>query len=282
MRCDRVLVGDWAAASAPTPPRPVADAIWIGEAGDGETYHRTRAAAAAHLHARVARALAAGERVLIGADFPFGYPAGFARALTGRDGALALWDWLAAHVVDGADNANTRFALAAAINARFPGVGPFWGRPRSLDLPDLPERGTARTHARFSERRVVETLVRGAQPVWKLYTTGSVGSQAIMGIPRLAALRAAFPGRVAVWPFEPLTDAQVVLAEVYPSLLAPEVAAAGDPIKDRAQVRLLAHALAAVDLAPLLAPDAPRAVLAEEGWILGAGHETALRAALAG
>ena len=34
---------------------------------------------------------AAGRRVLAGFDFPFGYPRGFAAALTGRAEALALW-----------------------------------------------------------------------------------------------------------------------------------------------------------------------------------------------
>jgi molybdopterin molybdotransferase len=88
----------------------------------------------------------------------------------------------------------------------------------------------------------------------------------------------------------------VVLAEVYPSLLAAEVTAAcgtdptlprnrKGPIKDSAQVKLLAGALARLSregrLDPLLAPDAEAATLREEGWILGVGHESALRAAAA-
>jgi hypothetical protein len=69
----------------------------------------------------------------------------------------------------------------------------------------------------------------------------------------------------------------VVLAEVYPSLLARAVAADPAPQRDEAQVRLLSRALARVDLAPLL--DVPEAAR-EEGWILGACHVAALEAAL--
>ena len=170
------------------------------------------------------------------------------------------------------------------------GGGPFWGRPATLvlpDLPDLPDRGRDRHGHGLPERRAVEALVRAAQPGWKLYTTGSVGSQALLGIPALARLRAAFPGRIAVWPFEPWDKAPVVLAEVYPSLLAAQVrdALAADPaaIKDAVQVRLLAAALARLDrdagLAPLFAAAAAPEVLAEQGWILGAGHQAALQQA---
>lgn len=293
-RFERVVVVDWSAASTPSPARPSADAIWIGEAraaGGAATasYRRTRAEAMVALRGTVEAALAAGERLLIGADFPFGWPAGLAAALTGRAEALALWDWLAAEIEDAPDNRNNRFAVAARINARFPGIGPFWGRPDALNLPGLPARGTERSGHGLPERRAVEARVPSAQPCWKLYTTGSVGSQALTGVPALARLRADFPGRVAVWPFEPWEKAPVVLAEVYPSLLAAEVRAAlaadTAAVKDAAQVRLLAGALARLSvegaLASLLAPQADAATLREEGWILGVGHEAALRAAAA-
>jgi molybdopterin-guanine dinucleotide biosynthesis protein B len=285
---DRVTVVDWSAAGAPTPARPSRDSIWIATAGPGPqdeavSTHRTRRAAEAHLAALVG----AGGRHLIGFDFPMGYPAGLAARLTGRASARAVHAWLARHLTDGPDNRNDRFALAAAINRELGGPGPFWGRPAALDLPDLPARRLVDYPALgLAERRAVERAVPRAQPVWKLYTTGSVGSQALTGLPvihRLAEQGA------RVWPFEPLAAAGVVLAEVYPSLLAAEVAAhmaqSGEAVKDRAQVRLLARALLRLDqdggLAPLLAPP-PDAAAAEEGWILGAGHVAALRAALGG
>ena len=287
MKFDRIAIVDWSAASTPSPARPSPDAIWIGVAGQAETYHRTRASAMDQLSSLVTGALDRGQRLLIGADFPFAYPAGFAAALTGQPQALAIWHWLAQHVKDAPDNRNNRFQLAASINARFPGTGPFWGRPATLDLPDLPARGSLRQGHLMPERRAVEAWVPSAQPCWKLYTTGSVGSQALLGIPALAGLRNRFPGKIAVWPLEPWNHAPVILAEVYPSLLAAEVrrqTTKGD-IKDAVQVRTLAAALARLErddrIAPLFAPMASPAVLNEQGWILGVGHVPALRAAAA-
>lgn len=289
---DRVAIVDWSAASKPTPARPGADAIWIGIA-DGERvtseYHRTRESATQALLALCRETVARGERLLLGADFPFGYPAGFAAAMTGRDEALALWNWLSARIEDRADNSNNRFALAAAINAGLPGTGPFWGRPASLALPDLPTKGSVREGHGFPERRLVETRVPRAQSCWKLFTTGSVGSQALTGIARLARLREALGAAVAVWPFEDVADAPVVLAEVYPSLVNDAVAArlaqGRETIKDAAQVAALAEALMRLSreraLAPLFAPDAARDILVEEGWILGVGNEDALASAAA-
>ena len=76
----------------------------------------------------------------------------------------------------------------------------------------------------------------------------------------------------------------MVLAEVYPSLLAGPVAIlanAGGLTADQAQVRLLSRALYRLArgdrLAPLFAAP-PEA--AEEGWILGAGQAPLLAEAL--
>jgi molybdopterin-guanine dinucleotide biosynthesis protein B len=186
-----------------------------------------------------------------------------------------VWDWLAGRIADGRENANNRFEIADAVNRMFPGVGPFWGRPDKLALPDLPAKGTLRNGHGMVERRAVERLVPTAQPVWKLYTTGSVGGQALLGLPVLSRLRR-LPG-VTVWPFEPM--GRVVLAEVWPSLLAARVAAEqGSEIKDRVQVRVLARELMGLAAAGRLAPlfDVPEGAR-EEGWILGVGHEAALR-----
>lgn len=273
---DTVAVVDWSAASALSPARPSADAIWIGIAGRDSTYHRSRAGAETALHSLIAQERAAGRRLLIGFDFPMGYPTGFAARLTGQADARAVWHWLAGRITDAPDNRNNRFQVAAAINRQMGGAGPFWGRPATPDLPGL-TTGKAVDYPTLGlpERRAVERLVPRAQPVWKLYTTGAVGSQALMGLPMIHRL-AALPG-VAVWPFDALTGAGVVLAEVYPSLLARAVAADAARVRDEAQVRLLARALARVALAPLLTvPDIAR----EEGWILGVGHVAALEAAL--
>lgn len=289
-RFDTILIVDWSARSAPSPVRPAADAIWLGQAGAAgprETYHRTRSAAIAYIEERIAIELDAGRRVLIGFDFPFGYPAGFAQTVTGQADALAVWEWLAGTIKDADDNRNNRFEVAARLNALFPGTGPFWGRPADPGVDGLPQRGTERLGHGLPERRAVEDHVRRAQPVWKLYTAGSVGSQMLLGQPWLWRLRQTFGRRLSVWPFED-TDAPVMLAEVYPSLLSRVVddAAALEPAaaKDQLQVRLLARALAQMSETGTIAAalDAAKgAALAEEGWILGAGaEEELLRAAV--
>lgn len=285
---DTVVVVDWSAAAVPSPARESANAIWIGIArasGEEEQYFRTRSQAEAALAALFDAEAAAGRRVLAGFDFAFGYPAGFAARLTGTPGARAVWHWLADHLTDGPDNRNDRFALADRINARFGQGGPFWGRPGSHALSHLHETKAVDYLALgLAERRRVERVVTGAQPVWKLNTAGCVGGQVLTGLPTIARL-AARPG-ATVWPFDASTGA-LVLAEVYPSLLAKEVTADTPEggIKDRIQVRLLARALWRLsrsgDLATLLhdIPDWPGR--ADEGWILGAGHEALLRGALA-
>ena len=283
---DTVIVVDWSARATPSPAKPAADAIWIAVAradGTDTTYHRTRAAASAALSDLLAGERAAGRRVLAGFDFPFGYPAGFAKAITGRPSALALWDHLAAEITDRDDNANNRFEVAAALNRQFPGTGPFWGHPSKGGIADLPDKGSARTQHGLPERRTVEAAVPRTQPCWKLFTTGSVGSQALLGLPRLAALRAQFGPDLAVWPFE-APDRAIVLAEIYPSLLDDVVQKqlTDDRIKDEVQVRVLADALHALqdqsDFADAFTA-ASGPALAEEGWILGVGIEEALIAA---
>jgi molybdopterin molybdotransferase len=275
---DTVIVVDWSARATPSPARESADAIWIGVADAGGVtchYRRTRADAMALIERLFDSALEAGHRVIAGFDFPFAYPRGFARSVTGQDDPLALWQTLAERVEDAPDNANNRFAVAGALNRLFPGIGPFWGCPAAEETPDLPARGTRRAGHGLPERRSCEERVRGAQPCWKLYTTGSVGSQALLGIPRLQALRDRYGDRLAVRPFED-RDAPITLVELFPSLIADTVAALAEPdeIKDRAQVRVLAGALRALPgetLAAMAAEGDP-----QEGWILGLGHEETL------
>lgn len=284
-RFDRVVVADWSAASQPSPARPTADAIWIGWQDGADTgceYIRTRAAA----ERRLGDLITGAGRVLLGLDFALGYPAGFAARLTGQACARAVWRWFAQAITDGPDNRNNRFAVANAINARLGGqsgeAGPFWGRPASLPLPHLPATKAALPPG-LAERRQTDTALPGTHPVWKLFTTGAVGSQVMMGLPMVQRLTER--GDVAVWPFDPPNAARVVVAEVYPSILAQAVRDAGG-LRDQAQVRLLARALWVLNqngqLPTLFATPGPP-VTTEEGWILGAGPgmADALRGALA-
>ena len=284
-RFDRIAVVDWSAASAPPRRTPKADAIWIGLAdctGVTTTYHPSRHLAEQAIVALIAQTRQAGESLLIGVDFALGYPTGFAPRLTGQAHAAAVWRWLAGQITDSPANLNNRFAVADAINRAFGGQGPFWGHPQSQSFANLSPRKTVDYPALgLAERRQVEQVVPRAQPVWKLFTTGSVGGQSLMGLPMIHRL--ATQHGASVWPFD--APSAVTVAEVYPSLLAPAVTAALGPasIKDEVQVRLLAQALHRLgqsgDLAGLLA-EAPAAVRDEEGWILGATAAAALLAAL--
>lgn len=268
-RFDRVIIADWSASNAPSPARPSADAIWIGvfdSAGGRASYHRTRHSAEAALRDHIAL----GDRLLIGCDFPMAYPVGFARALTGRAEVRDIWAAWARDITDSANNANNRFQVADGVNARF-GNGPFWGRPAGLHLPHLPAtKRVDYAHLPFAERRAVEILLPRAQTVWKLFTTGAAGSQALMGLPMIHRL-SQIPD-VSVWPFDQ-ADSRVVLAEVYPSLLP----LPADPIKDRAQVLTLARALFLAQNAAMFQPHTT-ANFREEGWILGADQRAELAA----
>ena len=304
------IVVDWSARSKPSPAKPTKDSIWwaVGpprpEAVSSwrrRDYARTRHEALDRTSPKlIADELDAGRRVLVGFDFPFGYPAGVARHLTGRASALALRDWLAARIEDAPDNANNRYDVAAAINAAYPGLGPFWGRPSTWDYPTIPVKASARTHgeAHPAERRIADHRAMGAKTVWQLAYAGSVGSQMLLGLPALKRLATdpRIGGRAAIWPFQTglrTPEAPAVIAEVYPSLLREEVRARrrDGEILDAAQVRVNADAFARLDAAGGLAPlfaAAPglsaaerRLIETEEAWILGLGHEEALKRALA-
>lgn len=283
---DRVIVVDWSAANLPTSATNRSNAVWIGchdAEGGAEWHHRTRAAAEAQLVTLIDTARASGMRLLIGFDFAMGYPAGFAARLTGTARAEAVWAWLAAAITD-ADNRNNRFEVATRINASFPGgPGPFWSHPAGQSWPGLPFRRAGIDYAALglAEGRLAEVAVPRAKSPWMLFNPGSVGSQSLLGLPMIHRLSQR-PG-VAVWPFA-APEAPVVLAEVYPSLLAGPVAILANAeglTADQAQVRLLSRALHRLARADRLAPlfEAPPAAL-EEGWILGAGQAPLLAEAL--
>lgn len=297
---DTHIVVDWSARSKPSPARPSKDAIWYAVVRDGRpetpVYQRTRHAAITALADLLAAEVAAKRRVLIGFDFPFGYPAGVAKTICGSDSALDLWAWFADALSDNADNSCNRFEVASQINRLYPGVGPFWGRPTSWNHQDVPTTAKARHGNHPPEHRIADNRAKGAKTVWQLAYAGSVGSQVIVGLPALQRLRndPRLKDHTAVWPFQSgLTcpDAPIVIAEIYPSLLQAQAHAARvqDETLDSAQVRVSAMAFAALDtagkLGPLfhgpddLSPQERKVIAREEAWILGLGHETALKEA---
>ena len=282
---DRVAMLDWSSARGPKRGK---DSIWLGLAGDGARAPvnlPTRAAAARALH----ELLALPGRTLLGIDIGFAWPRGFAAGLTGQPRALAVWDWLAARITDGPDGSNHRI-VAAEANRHFPGGGPFWGDGTRDGTPGLPRTRPPLPPGMAWHRGIEAAAAFGRvhpKSQFQLAGAGAVGAQSLTCVPVLHALRAAWPGAVAIWPFEAVDGARLVVAEVYFSLLAPLLPPALPryPCLDAAQVDLLATAVqriaAAGGLPALMHTAAPAAQVAEEGWILGAGRHTALQAALA-
>lgn len=286
---DAYVMVDW---SAETRPKTGADSVWwacLERHGDGLVERAignppTRAQAEAELADLLSDLAARGLTVLVGFDFNLGFPRGFADRIGAKDWR-GVWRRLGAEITDGPDNANNRFAVAAALNGRLSGgTEPFWGRPQSVVFDTLAP--TRQGYAGLPEKRLTEERVTNAKPVWQLAYAGSVGGQTLTGIPRIEALRRHpwLAEVTRVWPFEtglkPLaksSDWRILMAEIYPSLIK-TVVPPGE-IKDRAQVLGLARHFATLDgegrLSKLFAGDSTltaedrTVVETEEGWILG-------------
>lgn len=297
---DSYVMVDWSAASKPATG---ADSIWIGaltpdarlKLSFKASNPPTRAKALEELTDLLGRCLKRGDRVLLGVDFPLGFPAGTSGALKLKGEApwRAIRDFLLKEMKDKPDNSNNRFALAARMNRLISdGPFPFWGCSKKDELTTLSIK-KVREHGpkdiaeyRITENHVAETRKARPQPVWKIAYAGAVGGQTLTGIPAIERLREKFPS-LKLWPFElplakvdeeALGDARIVVSEIYPSLVAAQVGAS--EIKDEAQVRTMAEWFAERDasgkLGALFATEAKltdaerTAVTQEEGWILGA------------
>ena len=293
---------DWSAAQAPKTGR---DSIWIGVSKRDIRFRPTfeahnpptRQAAEALLREVLADLRRRQDRALVGFDFPLGYPAGTAEALKLKVGEeatpqQAMWSYLGSHVVDKADNTNNRFSIAARMNRLMTDEArPFWGAPArdaqrwlsstkpAADVGGLPQ-------LRLTEQRTLGRGKAGAKSVWQLMGAGSVGGQAIMGVPAVKRMVDELDGRALVWPFQTgwraptpaeLDGKEVVVAEIYPALV-PVTLEPGE-VADRAQVRTLCEHFADLDASGKLAaaltapkdtpPETVEAVEREEGWILG-------------
>jgi precorrin-8X/cobalt-precorrin-8 methylmutase len=197
----------------------------------------------------------------------------------------SLWTALAGAIADDAGNANNRFDVAEDWNRRLCGEAfPFWGNVREEARPHLVRRG-CRAHGPgdLPRRRLADARVPGAHPVWQLAGNGSVGSQALLGIPRVWQIRhaPALETIAAIWPFETgLADGagkRVILAEAYPSLVRAKRLARLP--KDAGQVAAMVEAFARADAGgelpswftgdPELSDDERAAIESEEAWILG-------------
>jgi precorrin-8X/cobalt-precorrin-8 methylmutase len=282
------VIVDWSAAAQPKTGR---DSIWVCRLGpDGESVYNppTRHAAKGQLADMLAGASANDERVLLGFDFPFGYPAGFAARL-GLAGTpwRAVWQEIGALIEDHPDNRNNRFAVGAELNRRVSGGQfPFWGCPAARAGEFLaPRHHNRHKTEHLAERRLIDCWMVGAQPCWKLAYTGSVGSQVLTGIPVVQALRddPRWADRARIWPFETglrlPDDTRIVFAEVWPSWWNWRPTQEPGEVNDRAQVRHVARLFAEADRkgelcswftgAPNLTGAERQAIEGEEAWTLG-------------
>ena len=288
---DVIVIVDWSAQSS---AKRGADSIWSYEldaalpAHGDPINHPTRAEAREHLVSRLQRH--ATRTVLLGFDFPLGYPAGFAAAAGLLAGHLppwaATWQHLASTIADDIHNRNNRWAVAAGLNERL-GHHRFWGSPPAYAGRHLPMHKPLPAHP----DRAIEQRLRahGLRPfsTWQLLGAGSVGSQALTGIPVAHHLRhhPALSQRTRVWPFETGLTAHptggpgsangaIVIAEIWPSAI--DFGHVAHDVKDARQVMALADHLGHLDHAGALAarfrprfnPATALHVVGEEGWVL--------------
>jgi hypothetical protein len=239
--------------------------------------------------------------VLIGFDFAYGYPSGFAtslKLLSDSPPWRRVWDELARRIEDSPDNRNNRFVVAAELNARCggPASGPLWGCPAKLSSPTLettqPTSGCpyqVGDGIEIEKFRRVEKRICGVHPTWKLFAPGAVGSQSLVGIPVARYLRddPSLCSVSQVWPFEtgftpeplPRTGPFVLHVEIWPGVVPDPLDQ--DVIRDQAQVRATVRWFSKLDDkgrlgdqfdTPVDLPaDEIHACVEEEGWILGGG-----------
>lgn len=291
------VIVDWSAAAKPATG---ADSVWIGVVKRDLRFRPafeafnppTRAEAEKKLAAILDDLKKRNEKALVGFDFPLGFPRGVAKSLglPGDPPWRALWDQLDRMVKDKPDNTNNRFGVGSELNRRLTGGPfPFWGCPPKDALTTLqPKRQRAHGPDDLPEFRHADLAAKGAASIWKLYYNGSVGGQALLGIPAVRRLKLSRGEEaVRIWPFETgfqalrpadLEGVDVVVSEVYPSML--KVTPAPGEVKDLAQVRAMAEHFARLDEAGKLGglfarpagatEEAIEDAVREEGWILGA------------
>jgi len=283
---------DWSASSKPNKGK---NSIWIaiGRAG-GHLFVSnvsTRDKAVRRIEQLVKGCLRYTGRVLVGFDFAFGFPDGFSeKAWPGIPGKgwEKSWKGLMAEVKDDnqvKDNGFDRFAIAAKMNERVAGgggkSGPFWGCPVKSNW--ISPRKPNPFPPNLERLRVTESKMPGVQETWKLFAPGSVGSQTLVGIPRVADLRFnRFRENSEVWPFETgftTGNKKVVFAEIWPGTVGDAVRTAPiNQIRDAVQVQAMVEWCVRKDDEGKLANEfewrssgepPKKSVLDEEGWILG-------------
>ena len=264
------LAVDWSANSK---PKIGADSVWLAwlsKTGELSLFNPRTRFDALNIIKRLLKD--SDGRVLAGFDFPFGYPKIFFDGL----GLLKwsdLWAELFERIIDSTNNNNNRFEVANYLNSLFPESGPFWGHPmpndgRYINIPFKKPFG----YGCFlpNEKRSIEGLIKSTKTVWQLNGAGSVGGQALLGIPIVESLRKSVS--TSIWPFESRIS-KVVCAEIYPSMYKIENT---ERIKDANQVKAVVKRLHGLDVKGELEQimSIPSKLkgseCTHEGWILGA------------
>jgi hypothetical protein len=300
---DAYIFVDW---SANNTKKTGKDSIWISEAwwSDQELVWNpgeagclnisTREIATQHIQKRLTQHVRNQRRALVCFDFAYAYPVCEESAAFAKD-FEHLWSRLSNMINDDSENRSNRFQVGDQLNqlvSPTSGEGPFWGRPTTGVAKQLQYLVSTKPKVwndrkDLKEFRVVEERLRlrGSRPfsTWQLFGNGSVGSQVLLGIPRVQSLRNADPLSVwsKVWPFETgwttsfADDVLVVHAEFWPGAI--ELDESLHPIRDAAQVLSCAVWAAHEDSCgrlgaffdPLPETDPDRHIATREGWILG-------------
>lgn len=296
---DAYLMVDWSSASGKSATEPQGDALWLAEAAWSgstlewcqETYFRGRRECIDRMAARLADHVKNAKRVLVGFDFPYGYPCSFAASL-GLDASppwRALWDEVAVPSLPGGatwkappnnyalgTNRNNRFEVAAHLNRRVAHrcgttAGPLYGCPEQNEAPPwftrpapvFPFASGSLKMYRHTEMRLRLKKLQPLQCWWVLGGRApTVGGQILTGIPAVRELR--HDSRLDVcsmiWPFEtdftvpsvPTGKPFVLHCEIWPGIVNERLEVG--LIRDRAQVRAMVAWVAELDARAALAP----------------------------
>jgi hypothetical protein len=306
---DAYIFIDWSSRNRIGPDNPCSDAVWEGKYTREsrnliETYYRTRRECIDSVRSSLSSYVTKGYRVLLGFDFPYGYPKGLAQCLGLSDDYPPwqnVWTAISSQVTDSKKNKSNRFMAASKLNTLvgYSEAGPFWGVPKTQETIFLQTKSPefpfiSRNGVVIDRLRIVELHLRGVQESWKLFGAGSVGSQALTGIPYVRKLRfdPSFSEKSAVWPFEtsftptptPKVGPFILHAEIWPGVVKSSVNQIlmrdKTIIKDQAQVRAMCLWASELDERAEFGQlfDTPEGLDAtdidscinHEGWVLGA------------